>query len=595
MNQTIHQDHTLAAHLETESAGWLDALEDALTGGDAADVEVLFARDAYWRDLLAAEWDFCTTKGPAQIAERLTGAGKAAALRNFRLDPRYTAPSRQKRAGHDVTEAIFAFDTAIGKGNGVVRLERQDNGRLLAWGLMTSLQEMDGYPEAIDDRRPERILAERPGENCLDQRVRDSDFFEREPEVLIVGAGQCGLMIAARLKAMGVRTLMVDRVTRVGDNWRQRYHTLQLHNELCTVDFPYTSFPRSWPSYLPKDLYATWMEFYSEAMLLPFWNETNFEGAQFDEASGTWRAGLTRNGETRELRPQHIVLATGGVSGRKFYPRLPGLDKFRGTVVHSSDVRPSVEFRGKKALVVGTSTSAHDIALELLENGCDVTLVQRSPTNVVNMEQANLVYSLYKEDRSIDELDIVTLASDYDATIKTYKDLGKRVRVLDADLLAGLEKAGFRTDPGYLEGGHFANYLHRGGGYYINVGASERIVDGSIKVVQASDIETYGPAGAEMKDGSVLEADIVVLATGYLNQEEDIRQLFGDPVAKSVGPVWGWGEDGEMRGAWRRTGQEGLWLQLGGITQARTFSKFLAIQIVAALRGIMPNVDLDVG
>lgn len=588
MNRTVRQEILAASPLSTASADWLDALDRAMSVRDKATLETLFADDAYWRDLLAASWDFGTTKGPVGIAERLTEAGVSSGLCNFRLDPRYTAPSRQTRAGRDVVEAIFAFDTSIGKGNGVVRLQQQEDGRYLAWGLMTSLQEIDGYPEAIDDRRPERIQTENPNENCLDQRDRESDFSNSEPEVLIVGAGQCGLMIAARLKAMGVRILMVDRVTRVGDNWRERYHTLQLHNELCTVDFPYTAFPRSWPSYLPKDLYATWMEFYSDAMLFPFWNETNFDGAEFDDSSKTWRARLTRNGESLVLRPQHIVLATGGVSGRKFYPKLPGLDRFKGTVIHSSDVSPAPEFRGKKALVVGTSTSGHDIALELLQNGCDVTMVQRSPTNVVNMKQANLVYSLYKENRSIDELDIVTLASDYDATIRSYRDLSKRVRALDADLIAGLENAGFRTDPGYLEGGHFANYLHRGGGYYINVGASERIIDGSIKIVQASQIETYGPRGAEMKAGDDLEADIIVLATGYLNQEADVRDFFGDAVAKRVGPVWGWGADGEMRGAWRRTGQEGLWLQLGGITQARTFSKFLALQIVAQLRGVMP-------
>ncbi len=587
MNRTVRQEILAASPLSTASADWLDALDKAMSERDKATLETLFADDAYWRDLLATSWDFGTTKGPVGIAERLTEAGVSSGLCNFRLDPRYTAPSRQTRAGRDVVEAIFAFDTSIGKGNGVVRLQQQDDGRYLAWGLMTSLQEIDGYPEAIDDRRPERIQTENPNENCLDQRDRESDFSNSDPEVLIVGAGQCGLMIAARLKAMGVRILMVDRVTRVGDNWRERYHTLQLHNELCTVDFPYTAFPRSWPSYLPKDLYATWMEFYSDAMLFPFWNETNFDGAEFDDSSKTWRARLTRNGESLELRPQHIVLATGGVSGRKFYPKLPGLDRFEGTVVHSSDVSPTPEFRGKKALVVGTSTSGHDIALELLQNGCDVTMVQRSPTNVVNMKQANLVYSLYKENRSIDELDIVTLASDYDATIRSYRDLSKRVRALDADLIAGLENAGFRTDPGYLEGGHFANYLHRGGGYYINVGASERIIDGSIKIVQASEIETYGPRGAEMKDGANLEADIIVLATGYLNQEEDVREFFGDTVAKRVGPIWGWGEDGEMRGAWRRTGQEGLWLQLGGITQARTFSKFLALQIIVSLKGIV--------
>ncbi|MBR9765537.1 MAG: NAD(P)/FAD-dependent oxidoreductase [Rhodobacteraceae bacterium] len=586
MNKSVHNDIATAQELHEIAEGWLAALDTAVAARDAAQVADLFTKDAYWRDLLAAQWNFHTAKGNAAIGELLTTDGAESGIRNFRLDPRYSGPSWQARAGRNVIEVIFAFDTTVGTGNGVARLEKVDGGGVKAWGFMTSLQELEGYPEFIDDARPERVHGETANENWVDIRTKE-EAAETDPEVLIVGAGQCGLMIAARLKAMGVRILMVDRIARMGDNWRHRYHTLQLHNELCTIDFPYTSFPRNWPVYLPKDMYAAWMEFYAEAMSIPVWTSTQFEGAEYDDSTGTWTARLNRDGEARTLRPKHVVLATGGVSGRKHYPDLPGLSSYKGTVAHSADVRPTPEFNGKKVLVVGTSTSGHDIALELLNNGSDVTMIQRSPTNVVNIDQANMVYALYKENRSIDEVDVVSVANDYDAAIRGYQDFGKRVRELEADQLQALEKAGFRTDPGYMGGGHFANYLHRGGGYYINVGATAKIIDGSIKIRQASDIETYGPDGAQLKDGSTLHADAIVLATGYLNQEADVREYFGDAVADKVGQIWGWGEDGEMRGAWRPTGQEGLWLQLGGIPQSRTFSKFLALQIVARLRGLI--------
>jgi len=286
------------------------------------------------------------------------------------------------------------------------------------------------------------------------------------------------------------------------------------------------------------------------------------------------------------IRPQHIVLATGGVSGRKNYPKLPGLESFEGTVAHSADVRPSDEYQGSKAIVVGTSTSGHDVALELCQRGCDVTMVQRGATNVISIDPANTIYALYKEGRSIDEVDVVSIASDFPTTIQSYRDFARRGERHDSELLDGLRKIGFRLDPGYMDGGYFANYLHRGGGYYIDVGASSHLVDGRIKLVQNDEIERYEPKGARLRDGSLLTADLVILATGYLNQEADIGEYFGPDVAQRVGRVWGWDEGGELRRAWRPTEQQGLWLQLGGVPQSRTYSKLLALQIVAELRGI---------
>jgi putative flavoprotein involved in K+ transport len=267
-------------------------------------------------------------------------------------------------------------------------------------------------------------------------------------------------------------------------------------------------------------------------------------------------------------------------------PKLPGLETFAGVVAHSSDVRPDDAFRGKRAIVVGTSTSGHDIALELTQRGCHVTMVQRGPTVVVNIDPANLIYAIYKEGRSIDEIDVVAIANDYQASMESYREFARIVTELDRDTHDGLRRVGFQLDQGYMGGGYFANYLHRGGGYYLNVGASEYIIDGRIGLIQNDRIARYEPEGARLHDGSLLPADILVLATGYQNQEVDIREYFGDAVADRVGAVWGWDDGGELRRTMRPTGQPGLWLQLGGVPQARTYSKFLALQIVAELRGL---------
>ncbi|MFP1646059.1 flavin-containing monooxygenase [Pontitalea aquivivens] len=569
--------------------GWLSSFNTALQEEDQAAACALFLDNAYWRDLLAHQWDFRSLTGPTTFVPQLLGESKERGVRNFSIDPRYTEPTMQARSGRQVIEAIIRFDTDLGPGSGILRLQEvpEGSGQWLAWGLMTSLQGLSAHPEKFGDNRPVRVPLRNPGENWTDQIRQNSTFESEEPEVLVVGGGHSGVMVAARLRAMGVRVLTIDALPRLGDVWRNRYHTLQLHNEIFSIDFPYLRYPETWPVFLPKDMYADWIEFYARAMELAVWTSTRFEGAERDEAAGCWIARLLMaDGSQRVLRPKHIIMATGGVSGRKSYPKLPGLENFKGTVAHSADVRPNDSFSGKKAIVVGTSTSGHDIALELTERGCQVTMVQRSPTVVVNIDPANLIYNTYKEGRSIDEIDVVTIANNFDATIQSYRLFTEMVEKMDKNLLDGLHKIGFKTDRGYLDGGYFANYLHRGGGYYLNVGASDQLISGKIGLIQNDQIQHYEANGARLMDGSLLDADIVVLATGYMNQETDIHDYFGSDVARRVGKVWGWDEGGELRRAWRPTGQEGLWLQLGGVPQCRTYSKFLALQIVAELRGI---------
>ena len=92
-----------------------------------------------------------------------------------------------------------------------------------------------------------------------------------------------------------------------------------------------------------------------------------------------------------------------------------------------------------------------------------------------------------------------------------------------------------------------------------------------------------------MKSGETIAADLIVLATGYKRQEELVRKLFGDAVAKRVGTIWGFGEDQELRNMYTRTGQPGLWFIAGGLAQCRIGSKHLALQIKAIEEGLLPR------
>jgi putative flavoprotein involved in K+ transport len=124
-------------------------------------------------------------------------------------------------------------------------------------------------------------------------------------------------------------------------------------------------------------------------------------------------------------------------------------------------------------------------------------------------------------------------------------------------------------------------YLRRGGGYYFNVGCSELIISGAVKLLQFADIERFVAQGARLKDGRIVPADLLVLATGYLSQQDSVRHFLGDKIAESIGPVWGFDKGGELRNMWRRTAQPGLWFTAGSLAQCRIFSRYLALQIKA--------------
>ena len=130
------------------------------------------------------------------------------------------------RAGVDVIEAIFSFETNVGRSHGVIRLtpDTNNSGQLKAWSLLTKLEELKGFEEQLGRHRPSGETYSRgfEGPNWLDLRNIDVRYEERSPSVVVVGAGQAGLSVAARLRQLQVDTLIVEKNDRVGDNWRNR-------------------------------------------------------------------------------------------------------------------------------------------------------------------------------------------------------------------------------------------------------------------------------------------------------------------------------------------------------------------------------------
>jgi cation diffusion facilitator CzcD-associated flavoprotein CzcO len=411
-------------------------------------------------------------------------------------------------------------------------------------------------------------------------------FADRDPAVLVVGGGHAGLSIAARLQQLGVDTLIVDRHGRIGDNWRKRYHSLTLHNEVHVNHLPYMPFPPTFPVYIPKDKLANWFVSYVEAMELNYWTGTELVSGGYDDKRKQWDVTLKCADGTRVMHPRHLIFATG-VSSIPTFPDLPGLKDFAGEMVHSGEFADAARWKGRKALVLGSGTSGHDVAQELNAHGADVTIIQRSKTYVVSLKEAQSVYAIYSEGIPFDDCDLLATSFPYPVLQRAYQLSTTKGKMVDRKLIKALEQRGFKIWYGEDETGFQMMYLRYGGGYYFNVGCSELIISGAVKLLQFADIEKFVAKGALLKGGSTVPAELLVLATGYKNQQDTVRLYLGDEIADKIGPVWGFDEGGELRNMWRRTEQPGLWFTAGSLAQCRIFSRYLAIQIKALEEGIL--------
>ena len=579
-------------NIRSEVDNWLKSFNESILQQKNKDESIkilsnLFFVDSHWRDILALTWKIQTVSGKSKIIEDLYNNILDVSAKDFQIDQERTPPREVIRGGKSVIEVILKFNTKFGECEGIVRLyeDHEEQRQFKAWSFLTALSELNNS----NNKELEKYQNTLEGPNWLDKRNKDRLFNNREPEVIVVGSGQAGLSIAARLKQQDIDTLIVDKNERVGDNWRNRYHSLKLHNQTHVNHLPYMPFPSTWPTYIPKDKLAGWFEYYVESMELNVWTNTRFIGAEYKEDKKYWNVKLKLpDGIIKVMKPKHIVMAVG-VSSVPNRTKITGINDYKGKVIHSVDYDSGKDYNGKNVLVYGTGTSAHDVAQDLYVHGANVKIVQRSPSMVVNVEpSAQLPYQLYSEGPNIDDCDLITISTPLQVLKKTHQLLTEKTKRIDKPLLDKLTSVGFNLEYGEENSGWQFKYLTRGGGYYFNVGASDLIADGKIKVIQFSDIEKFVSPGIEMKSGEKFNIDLMVTATGYKGQEYVVEELFGKSVVDKIGPIWGFDDERqELRNMWMQTKQPGLWFHAGSLAQCRIFSKFLALQIKAIQDGII--------
>ncbi len=572
---------------------FLSRLNDALTRGDTEAATSLFAADAFWRDLLALTWNITTSEGRDEIAAMLDSTLPA-------TNPRDLKPDDAATEQDGVVSGWFSFETDTARGRGHVRL--RDG---LCWTLLTTITELKGHEER---RGPTRERGTEHGvrrgrRSWLEQREHEAATLgvTEQPYVLVIGGGQGGLALGARLRRLGVPAIIADKYHRPGDQWRSRYKSLCLHDPVWYDHMPYLPFPEHWPVYAPKDKIGDWLEMYAKVMELNCWNATTCRSASYDDQTGEWAVKLDRNGQSVTLRPKHLVLATG-LSGVPNIPAIGGADSFKGVQHHSSKHPGGEAFAGQRCVVIGANNSAHDIAADLWEHGADVTMVQRSSTLIARSETLFelTTAALYSETAleagiTTEKADLLNASVPYRLLAEFQKPATAAMRERDAGLYNRLRDAGFMLDFGDDDTGLFMKYVRRGSGYYIDVGASELVADGKIKLRSNTGIAEIREHSVLLDDGTELPADLIVYATGYGPMNGWAAQLISQDVADRVGKVWGYGSnttkdpgpwEGELRNMWKPTHQPGLWFHGGNLHQSRHYSLFLALQLKARMEGI---------
>lgn len=575
---------------------WIGAFSAALTQRDIPAVIALFQPDSYWRDLLAFTWNIKTMEGRAAIAEMLNASLASTAPSDWAITD---IPETEG----DATTVRISFQTATAHGVGQLTLK---NG--LCHTLLTATEDLKGHEEPRGKSRVQGIVhkADRKRQTWREAREAETTRMghQDQPYALIIGGGQGGIALGARLRQLGVPTLIVDQNARAGDSWRNRYRSLVLHDPVWYDHLPYLPFPENWPIFTPKDKMGDWLEAYAKLFELNIWQSTTCDNAEYDAAKSEWRVQVTREGTPVTLHPKQIVFATGAYGPPRAID-LPGADRFAGTLMHSSAYQTGAPFKGKRCVVIGSASSAHDVCVDLWEAGADVTMLQRNPTIVVRSETLlEFGYDLYSENAvargiTVERADMIEAATTFALFKVQQQALYQKIRAHDADFYARLSASGFALDFGDDDSGLMMKALRTASGYYIDVGASDLITKGQIKVISGADVAALTPHGLRLADGREVQADVVIACTGYQSMNETVARIVSRDAADAVGPCWGLGSgirgdpgpwQGELRNMWKPTAVEALWFHGGNLALSRFYSRFVALQLKARMEGIATPV-----
>ncbi|KAK5048976.1 hypothetical protein LTR84_005398 [Exophiala bonariae] len=565
---------------------------DSLQDLDIADL----SDESIWRDTFALTGTLRTFYSAQSVAKAWVETCKSRQAIGFSL---VIGSAKPMQLSKDVgwVNVSFSFRTdqvPTSRCFGYLSLVLAEGGKWRIWMIRTTLEQLEDCADV------DKLI---PGGKSSQTVVHTADSSHAPPQTngdtnsltpvqpidcVVVGAGQAGLGTAGRLQALGVSYVVLEKHDQIGDNWMTRYDSARLHTAREYNHLPFDrTFPLPYQEFLTKyDLAKGYKEWVAKfGIEQNIWFKTVLNTGTWDEHRNLWTLSLNHAGHEETIICRHVVMAIGAGGQDPIMPTYPGVADYQGTVLHSADYRSADPFKGKSGIVIGTANTAHDVAEDMVEAGLSsITMVQRTRTYVLPCEYFKAI-----SDRSYN-LDVPTVDADregysmpYAVTrLLSHKALHERARS-EPERFDALERAGFKCE---RYGDIMWHILEKLGGHYMDVGCSEMIAKGLIKM-KANALPThFTPNGLGFSDGTEIPADIIVFCTGFVgNMRTNVAKIFGQGIADGVEDFWGLDDEAELKGAFKGTGHPGLWYMGGTIGHARYFSRYVALQIKAQLLG----------
>ncbi|KAJ5594376.1 uncharacterized protein N7459_000584 [Penicillium hispanicum] len=563
---------------------WLSSLTESLTQGRPGDLAGHFLeQESWWRDFVSLSWDIACHNGAEAICNYLGSSTTGFADAKADL-PGPLQPQLADMGGLRFIQSGFGFKNKFGTGRGVLRLANVGPAQWKAWTVFTVLERLNGQDE-LELQRAKEAEIQSSASNSSAQT-------DGSPQVLVVGAGQSGLALAAHLQHMGLQYLVVDGAPRPGDSWQARYKTIKLHTPTYTDHYPFLKYPTNWPRFLDQEHVVKWMRHYGDIMGLNVKHGTVASKIEYHESTQRYSVELQSEDGVQTINPKHVVLATGPFSDIPIRPTFPGEDSFKGQIYHTSAHKSASlmpDSRNKKITIIGSGTSAHDVAQDFANHGVEtVTMVQRRPIYATSLNSFEKIQMPLWNTPGVSTEDADLLGNSLPTAVVRSLSIGasQMMAAVDKVMLDGLEKAGMAVKRG--DGDSLLDHqLIKVGHFYIDQGACQMIIDGRIQVRRCEGgVQGYYPDGIILADGTKVESDVVVLATGFEGGIKTIERLMGKDVMDKVGEVCEFDDSQERIGVWRPTGMPGFWFMTGNFMWSRQFAPLLALQIAAVEWGM---------
>ncbi|KAJ7508521.1 hypothetical protein B0H11DRAFT_1704238 [Mycena galericulata] len=532
-----------------------------LLSGFPGSLDALFHPDAFWRDHVSLSWSLRTFHPTSVISAKIIPLIQRAEI----ITSSILLQEEQVLAiafpnGVSVVRVPFTFRTANPKAQctAAFKLIRMKTGEVKVFTVTTAIQELDAVPWGK-----------------FDDPLDLPPAVPTSLDVLVVGGGHGGLSISAYLKALGINFAMVEKETTIGDSWAkaypQRYDSTTLHTTRMFSGLPYIPFPSDYPQYVPAKLIAQYYAEYAQELQLPTYHGRECIAATWDEQQAQWIVTLEGLHGVEIVSARIIVFAVG-IAGRiPVFPSFPGMDSFLGESLHSAAYKDASLWAGRRVGIVGSSTTACDVANDCVRAGADVVIIQRGPTRIYPGEHITTIQALFWNEQIPVEVGDVMATEDPIVLQAALSELVLgRLKDSHECYYNGLRRAGFLAT---VEGSVQQQIFIRSGGHYPDVGACGAIARGEIKVKSEAKIESITPTGIAFSDGTKLDVDVIVYATGSKDARNAVAPILGAELAASLEPIWGLDAEGEVRGCWRPTGNDHIWFQGGDLQTMRYFGK----------------------